>query len=138
MHLPYQIMSLLRRVKGHVPALLLFGTVLSFFFVPAWGGTSGRLMASSKDWAHFPLFAASAALLLFLWPRRHQSALLKASRVAGLAIVLALLVEIIQPLAGRSATLMDWLLGAAGSLAAVAVYLALRSASPKGRRGACC
>jgi hypothetical protein len=135
MHLIYQMMNLLRRVKGHGPALFLFCTVLSFFFVPAWGGTSGRLGAYSKDWAHFPLFAGLAALLLFLWPRRHQSALLKASRVAGSALVLALLVEIIQPLAGRSATVTDWLLGAAGSMAAVAVYLALRSSSWHGRRG---
>lgn len=134
MHPSDQLKSLFRRVRGHGPALFLFGTVLSFFFVPAWGGTSSRLLASGKDWAHFPLFASLAALLLFLWPRRHQSALFKASRVAGLAIVLALLVEIIQPLAGRSATMMDWLLGAAGSLAAVAVYLALRSANWKSRR----
>lgn len=134
MRLPDHIMNLLRRMKGHGPAVFLFCTVLSFFFVPAWGGMSNRLTAYSKDWAHFPLFAGLAALLLFLWPRRHQSALLKASRVAGAALALALLVEVVQPLAGRSATVTDWLLGAAGSLAAVAVYLALRSVSWQGRR----
>lgn len=121
-------------VKTRWPLLLLFVTVLSFFFVPAWGGMSTRLIAYSKDWAHFPLFAALAALLLYLWPRRKLSAWVKASRVAGAAFVLAVSVEIIQPLVGRSATVTDALIGAAGSLAAVSVYMGLRVATPLARR----
>ncbi len=121
-------------VASRWPLILLFITVLSFFFVPAWGGVSTRVTAYSKDWAHFPLFAALASLLLYLWPRRKQSAWLKASRVAGAAFVLAVMVEIIQPLAGRSAAVSDVLIGAAGSLAAVSVYMGLRVASPQARR----
>lgn len=121
------------RLKSRWPAVFLVVTLLSFFFIPAWGHTSGRFSSYSQDFAHFPLFAALAAILLYLWPRRH-TALIKAGVVAGLALLVALLVEIIQPLAGRTAALSDWLIGAAGSFSAVAIYMGLKTASLRARR----
>lgn len=125
--------SLLTRLRARWPVLFLLVTVLSFFFIPAWGRTSGRLTAYGQDWAHFPLFAGIAVMLLVVWPRR-RTALAKAGVVAGMALLMALLVEIIQPLAGRSAALSDLLIGAAGSLAAVSVYMGLRTTSFQARR----
>ena len=124
---------LLQRLKARWPALFLVCTVVSFFFIPAWGASSGRLMSYGQDFAHFPLFAAIVAILLYLWPRR-KSALAKAGVVVGLALLLALSVEILQPMFGRTAAVSDLLIGAAGSFASVAVYVSLRTASPHARR----
>ncbi len=121
------------RLKARWPVLFLVFTVVSSFFVPAWGHTSGRISAYSQDFAHFPLFAAIAAVLLYLWPRR-RTALAKAGVVVGLALLIALLVEFFQPMVGRTAAFSDILLGLAGSFAAVAVYVSLRTASRPARR----
>ena len=121
------------RLKARWPALFLGLTVLSFFFIPAWGHTSGRMTSYGQDFAHFPLFAAIGAVLLYLWPRRN-SALAKAGVVVGLALLIALLVEFFQPMVGRTAALQDVLIGAAGSFAAVSVYMGLRTASARTRR----
>jgi hypothetical protein len=115
------------------PALCATATLIALFFVPSWGRSSGRISSYSTDLAHYPLFATVAAILLYLWPR-HRTAVAKAGVVSGIAVSLALLIEVFQPLAGRSAALGDVLLGTAGSFSVVAVYLGLRIASPHGRR----
>lgn len=115
------------------PALLGALTLIALFFVPAFGRPTGRIVSYGKDFLHFPLFAGVAAILLFVWPK-HRGALAKCAVVSGVAVSLALLIEIIQPLAGRTAAFADVLLGTAGSFAVVAVYLALRSASDRARR----
>ena len=133
MHHGPLIPHLWSRLKARWPAVFLIITVLSFFFIPAWGHTSGRISSYGQDFAHFPLFAAIGAVLLYLWPRR-RSALVKAGVVVSLAVLIALLVEFIQPLVGRTAALSDIFIGAAGSFAAVAVYMGLRTASAQARR----
>lgn len=122
-----------RKVAAKWPALVLAATLLSLFFVPGWGRAAGRIASYSRDLAHFPLFALIAAALLYIWPH-HRTAVAKAGVVSGAAVSLALLIEIFQPLAGRSAALGDILLGSAGTFSVVAVYLGLRSASDRARR----
>ncbi len=122
-----------RRLRERWPALLAAAGVLSLFFVPIYGHQSSRVMTYGKDLMHVPLFIAVAAVLLYLWPRRRR-ALSKAGMVAGLAFLTALLVELIQPLTGRSATLGDLLKGAAGAFAAVCVYMGYKMGSIQARR----
>ena len=125
--------SKLRHILKRWPALFVVVTLCAMFFVPSWGRTSGRISSYTQDLAHFPLFAIIAAIMLFLWPR-HRTAVAKAGVVSGAAVSLALLIEIFQPLAGRSAALGDILLGTAGCFSVVAVYLGLRTASERARR----
>ena len=127
---------LLARVRLRWPILLAAATLLAMFFVPTGGSEGGRIVAVSRDFMHFPLFAILAAILLNFWPR-HHTAVAKAGVVAGAAVVLALLIEVIQPLAGRSAAWLDVALGTAGSFAVAAVYLGLRSASGRAKRWLC-
>lgn len=130
-HLPF-FAHLWMRLKARWPALILALAILASFFVPAWGHTSGRIMSYGQDFAHFPLFAAIVAVLLYLWPRR-QSAYAKAGMVVGIAVMTAIIVELIQPLAGRTCALSDALIGFAGSSAAACVYLGAKSVSPRAR-----
>lgn len=123
----------LRHLLKKWPALFVVVTLCALFFVPSWGRTSGRVSSYGQDLAHYPLFAIIAAVMLFLWPR-HRSAVAKAGVVSGAAVSLALLIELFQPLAGRSAAIGDILLGTAGCFSVVAVYLGLRTASDRARR----
>lgn len=123
----------LRKILKRWPALFVIVTLCIMFFVPSWGRTTGRISSYSQDLAHYPIFAIIAAVMLFLWPR-HRTAVAKAGVVSGAAVSLALLIELFQPLAGRSAALGDILLGTAGCFSVVAVYLGLRTASDRARR----
>ena len=103
------------------------------FFVPGWGSHGGRLASYSHDLAHFPAFATIAAGLLSL-VRRGRSALLKAGCVVLMALFIAMVIEFVQPYFGRTKDFNDWLLGAAGALAAAAIYMAFKVDSLHHRR----
>ncbi|HEY8240148.1 MAG TPA: hypothetical protein VIH35_01815 [Kiritimatiellia bacterium] len=108
----------------------LIAVLLSLFFIPGLTSMSygDRLRAYGQDFFHFPLFAAIAAALLAWWPRR-GSHVTKAGIVTALAVGLAAVVELTQPYVGRTAAWDDLLLGAAGCVSVIAVYVGLRSAS---------
>lgn len=126
----------LRALVAKWPAIFLVIVLLVMFFLPSLGQPDGRISSYSHDLAHFPIFAVIAAVLLYLWPG-HRSAVARTGVVMGVLVSLAIVIELFQPLAGRSAALGDILLGNAGSFAAVAVYLGLRSASDRARRWLC-
>jgi len=130
---PLSPRDIARRILARWPALIGAATLIALFFIPGLGKSTGRIASYGKDFMHFPLFAVVAAILLYIWPR-HRGAIAKCAVVAGVAVSLALLIEIVQPFAGRTAAFDDVLLGTAGSFAVVAVYLGLRSASDRARR----
>jgi hypothetical protein len=108
----------------------VIAVLVSLFFIPGLTSMSygDRLRSYGQDFFHFPLFAAIAAALLAWWPRK-GSHVTKAGIVTAMAVGLAALVELIQPYVGRTAAWDDLLLGTAGGVAVVAVYVGLRSAS---------
>ncbi|MFH0909622.1 MAG: hypothetical protein V1929_12750 [bacterium] len=104
--------------------------LLSLFFIPGLKLTDfgNRLDSYGQNFCHFPLFAAISAALLAWWPRKGNH-VTKAGVVTAMAVGLAAAVEIIQPYVGRTAAWDDLMLGAAGCVSVVAVYVGVRSAS---------
>lgn len=103
---------------------------ISLFFIPGMKFTSfgNRLDSYSQDFCHFPLFAAISAALL-AWRPRGGNHITKAGIVTLIAVCLAATIEVIQPIVGRTAAWDDLMLGAAGCVSTMAVYVGLRSAS---------
>jgi len=115
-------------VLGPITLLL----VLGFLGLAALAPLPDKLTDSpvgrrSLDAAHLPLFAlASGGVLWFVRSLRSEGALLRAvgkrkqgvaaCLVAALFVGIAALVEIIQPVTGRSASLTDFLYGAIGAI----------------------
>ncbi len=133
-HAPSAVEALKPTFRKRLPLIVAAVTLVGLFFVPGWGGYQMRLKSWTQDFAHFPLFAAITAFMFLLWHGHRTGPLKKALTVAGIGLGLALAIELIQPLVGRGAALSDFLLGAAGTLAVVTVYLSSKSRSLHGRR----
>ena len=119
-----------RAAISRVHLAFFLAVILSLFFIPGLKFTDfgNRLDSYSQDFCHFPLFAAISAALLAWW--RHDSHhVTKAGVVTVIAVGLAATIEIIQPYTGRTAAWDDLLLGMAGCVSVVAVYVGVRSAS---------
>ena len=86
-----------------------------------------RFLVYLQDFAHFPLFALMAWLLLFLLRGKNIAPLRCGFLVVAATFLAGLLAEFIQPFVGRTAGVRDVVLGLAGSVAAVCLNAALRS-----------
>ena len=80
---------------------------------------------SVLDALHFPVFAAVGLVVHWALPQRHRPLLPHSLFSAGLAALFALLIELVQPLFGRTASLTDLvngLLGIATGVGGVLVW----------------
>jgi VanZ family protein len=105
-------------------SLLVFCFLL---FTPLPDNHGNRFLVYLQDFAHFPLFALMAWLLLFLLREKVVNPLWRGLQVVGVTLFAGLLAEFIQPFVGRTAGGRDILLGLAGSVAAVSLDMARRS-----------
>jgi VanZ family protein len=109
-----------------IAALSLLGLCF-LLFVPLPENQGNRFLVYLQDFAHFPLFALTAWLLLFLLKGKNMAPLARGSLVVAATLLAGLLAEFIQPFVGRTAGVRDVVLGLAGSVAAVCLNMALRS-----------
>jgi VanZ family protein len=109
-----------------IASLSLLGFCL-LLFTPLPDNHGNRFLVYLQDFAHFPLFALMAWLLLFLLRGKVMSPLWRGLLVVGATLSAGLLAEFIQPFVGRTAGGRDILLGFSGSVAAVFLNMALRS-----------
>ena len=110
-------------------SLLVFCLLL---LVPLPDNQGDRFMVYLQDFAHFPLFAMMAWLLLFLFGGKSGVSLSRGFLVVVATLVVGLLAEFIQPFVGRTAGGRDILLGVAGGVAGVCVNLGARGARAMG------
>lgn len=104
--------------------LIGFSALCVVLFVPLPENRGDRLLVYLQDLAHFPVSALMAWILLWLAgtakiaPRARGGAAVLVTLAVGLAA------EFLQPFVGRTAGVRDVVLGLAGSVSAVCVYLA--------------
>mgnify|MGYP005845327835 CR=1 FL=1 len=97
--------------------------LLALFFVPLDAGFAGRLPAEFNAFAHVAAFMLLAMLLQRLPALRRQAAARRIAMVLIGAVLIGALIELLQPLTGRSMRLGDVLLDLAGALLGVALSL---------------
>lgn len=107
-------------------------SILVLSLLPA--GSPESEIGSSWIWnfGHVPAYALLAALgMLALAPRRPAGYRLRAS--VGVAIVtLAAILELVQPLVGRTASLIDVGSGALGALIGIGMHAVMAGRTPAG------
>jgi VanZ family protein len=104
-------------------SLLVFCALL---LIPLPENHGDRLLVYLQDFAHFPLFALMAWLLLVLPGGNNVTPLSRGLRVVAVTLLAGLVAECVQPFVGRTAGVRDVVLGLAGSIAAVCLSMAWR------------
>ena len=113
--------------------LIILPVAAVLLFLPIEPLTRGRLADFLHDFLHVPLFGGFTYLLLRIAGKPDRAGL-RAGLLTGVMILLSVLVEMAQPFTGREGGLRDVLLGAAGCLAALMLYMSVRGASARTRR----
>lgn len=109
-------------------ALLSGATILALSLVPEVGLASGALAAPSTNWAHLPAYLLLSALAtLYVAPRSLRAC----ARLGALLVIFGAVVELAQPLVGRSLSATDLVFNVLGVAAGIALTcLALRLPVP--------
>ena len=118
-------------LKIFIGTICLLSVLISLFFVPGWGGYRNRILSYGFDLGHYPLFALITAALLVA--RRNKAVKPNVAFVLLAALFIAVSVELIQPYFQRTASVFDVLLGMAGSVSVVCVYLAVAAYSARAK-----
>jgi len=110
------------------PEILLAAYWISLFVATHWPRVPHIAIPGKDRTLHAAAYAILAALL-FLCVRRRTGRPLSipiAARIALLTVAYAALDEILQPLTGRTADVLDWLADVCGVLATAGVYFGAR------------
>lgn len=110
-------------------ALLSGATILALSLVPEVGLATGALAAPSTNWAHLPAyFLLSVLATVYAAPRSFTAC----ARLGVLLIAFGAVVEVAQPLVGRSLSLMDLAFNVVGVVSGIALAcLVLRLPAPR-------
>ena len=114
-----------------IALICAMGFLLSLCFIPGIGGYKNRILSYSFDLFHYPLFAAITAVLLLV--RRKKRVKVNVVLTLTIVIIINLIVEGLQPFVDRTASIYDILLGLAGSISVLCVYLAMSAYSSRMR-----
>lgn len=111
--------------KGGIGILLLL--CFALLLVPGPDTQGNRFLVYLQDFAHFPLFAVMAFLLLALLMHSRLGVIQRALAIVLLTFLASIVAEFIQPFVGRTAGVRDALLGVSGGVAAMCLGLAVQT-----------